>query len=68
MRRQRTASRPARRGQSTLEYILVLAAILVAVIAAATGVMKPAAEQAIQDSGNAITSATGQLKAKLNLN
>lgn len=56
-----------RKGQSTLEYILVLAAILVAVIAAAGLVMKPAVNQAMTDSSNTIQNATGKLKGGLGL-
>ena len=56
-----------RRGQSTLEYILVLAAILVAVIFAANTLMRPAVNTAMTDASNTITSATGKLKTGLNL-
>lgn len=55
------------RGQSTLEYILVVGAILVAVIAAATAFMKPAADKAIKDSANVIQDSAGKLKAGLGL-
>lgn len=60
-------SRGPRRGQSTLEYILVLAAILVAVIVAAGGLIKPAVNKAMTDSKDTIESATGKLKAGLGL-
>jgi len=50
-------------GQSTLEYILVLAAILVAIIAAANSLMRPAVNQAMTDSTNAIKNATGRLQS-----
>jgi len=60
-------SRRACRGQSTLEYILVLAAILVAVIAAAGSLVRPAVNQAMTDSTQTITAATGKLKAGLGL-
>lgn len=55
------------RGQSTLEYILVLAAILAAVIAGATTIIKPAVETALTDSGDTMTAATGQVKIGLGL-
>ena len=48
-------------GQSTLEYILVLAAILVAVIVAANGVIRPGVNQVMIDSKTVITGATTKL-------
>lgn len=60
-------TRRAQLGQSTLEYILVLAAILVAIIAAAGTFMKPAAEKALQDSSGVITAATAKVKTGLGL-
>ena len=59
--------RRGRSGQSTLEYILVLAAILVAIIAAANTIMKPAVTQTMTDASNTIKASTGKLKAGLNL-
>ena len=56
-----------RKGQSTLEDILILAAILVAVIAAANLLMKPAVDKAMTDSSNTIKDATGKLKGGLGL-
>lgn len=58
--------RGPRRGQSTLEYILVLAAILAAVIIGA-GVMKTEVGTVITDSGATISSASGKLKTQLGL-
>lgn len=55
------------RGQSTLEYILVLAAILVAVIVAAGGLIRPAVNTAMTDASTTITNATGRLGAGLGL-
>ena len=55
------------RGQSTLEYILVLAAIVVAIIAAANSLVKPAVNTAMTDSSNVITGATNRLRAGLGL-
>ena len=59
--------RDRRRGQSTLEYILVLAAILVAVIAAANTWLRPAVDTAVHDSANTITNATGRVSQGLGL-
>lgn len=56
-----------RRGQSILEYILMVSAILVAVIAAVNVALKPAVEQYVTDSSNVITQASGSLASKLNL-
>ena len=56
-----------RRGQSTLEYILVLAAILVAVIAAANTLIKPAVTKAMTDSKDTIEGGSGKLKTGLGL-
>ncbi len=55
------------RGQSTLEYILVVAAILVAVLIAANEVVKPAVKQTMDDSTNVMKDATAKLKPKLGL-
>ena len=60
-------SKRTQRGQSTLEYILVLAAILVAVIVAANSLMRPAVNQSLTDASNTMKSATGKLSAGLNL-
>ncbi len=54
-------STAAERGQSTLEYILVLAAILVAVIAAANGVIGVGVGKAMGDATTTMTAATGHL-------
>lgn len=56
-----------RRGQSTLEYILVLAAILAAVIAGATTIIKPAVTTALTDSGATMNAATAKVKTGLGL-
>ena len=57
-----------RGGQSTLEYILVVAAILVAVIAAAGSLIRPAVEEhMMQDAADTIEAATGELKTGLGL-
>ncbi len=50
-----------RKGQGTLEYILVLLAILLAVIVAANGPVKSAVGKMFQNSQNQIESATDRL-------
>ena len=55
------------RGQSTLEYILVLAAVLAAVIVGAGAMVKPAVTKAMGDSQDTMQSATGKLKTGLGL-
>ena len=55
------------KGQSTLEYILVLAAILTAVILGAGMLVKPAVNQALTDSSDTMKTATGKLKSGLGL-
>ena len=54
-------------GQSTLEYILVLSAILVALIAFVSTTIKPATEQVMSDSQGTIKAAVEKLKGGLNL-
>lgn len=56
-----------RGGQSTLEYLLVFAAIIVGVIIAAMSMMKPAVESAIGKSQTVIETNTGNLKTRLGL-
>lgn len=55
------------KGQSTLEYILVLAAILTAVIVGAGTLVKPAVTAALTDSSASMKAATGKLKTGLGL-
>ena len=55
------------RGQSTLEYILVLAAILVALIAVVGKTMKTGVENTLTDAGNNITNASKKVSEKLGL-
>lgn len=54
-------------GQSTLEYVLVLAAIVAAVAVAATTMIKPAVNKAMTDSKSVIESSTEKLKTGLGL-
>ena len=55
------------KGQSTLEYILVLAAILVAVIVAANSLIRPAVDHQMTQSQTIINSSADKLKANLGL-
>ena len=59
-----------RGGQSTLEYILVLSAILVALIAIVGTTIagqNGAMNTTLTESSNTITAATGKIKSKLGL-
>ena len=56
-----------RRGQSTLEYILVISAILVAIIVAANGVIRPGTAQVMNDANTTMTNASNKLANKLGL-
>ncbi|MDD4294769.1 MAG: hypothetical protein PHP69_04590 [Candidatus Omnitrophica bacterium] len=47
-----------RKAQSILEYIIVLSAIVVAVIAASENIIKPAVQDMFQDSADVITDNT----------
>jgi hypothetical protein len=49
-----------RRGQSTLEYIAVFAAIVAAILVFAYTKMKPAVEGVMDSSANGITSAASR--------
>lgn len=51
----------SKKGQSVLEYVIVLTAIVAAVIFAAGKFIKPAVEQAMSDSATSIKSATAKL-------
>ena len=55
-------TRTGRQGQSTLEYMLVLAAVLLALIAAATNLINPAASRTLQESANVINAAASQIQ------
>ena len=54
-----------RRGQSTLEYLLIAAVIIAAVVVAATGVIQPAVKKTMDSSGAAIDNAAVQIQSKL---
>ena len=67
---RKVGQRIGARGQSTLEYILVLAAILVAVIVAVNSFIRPAigGTGGVMDrSGEMIKGAAGKLKSGLGL-
>lgn len=50
-----------RKGQSTLEYILIVGVVLAALIAVSFNLMKPAVESAVGKSADAITGAAANL-------
>jgi Flp pilus assembly pilin Flp len=50
-----------RKGQSVLEYVIVLTAIVAIVAVAAGKWIAPAVENALQDSSNAVEDAGGRL-------
>jgi Flp pilus assembly pilin Flp len=52
------------RGQSALEYMLILA-VVIAAVAAAAAIFQPAVNNTLNQSGVAITNAGNQLGAKL---
>lgn len=64
----RHARRTGRRAQSTLEYILILAVIVAAIILAANGPIKNAVRRNLNESSNLISSATNKLSKGLSLN
>lgn len=51
----------AKLGQSVLEYVIVLTAIIAIIILAAQNIIRPAVNQAMTDAANRITNATSQL-------
>lgn len=50
-----------RKGQSILEYVIIFAVIVAAVIFAATQFIKPAVEKGMNDTAQAMQTATGRL-------
>ena len=54
-----------RKGQSTIEYLLILAVIIAAVVVAATNLIRPAVTRTMDSSQTAIQNAADQLSAKL---
>lgn len=55
------------KAQSTLEYILVLVVVLLAIIAFAGGALKPAVNNTLQQSGDTIDRAVSRVAEGLNL-
>jgi hypothetical protein len=50
-----------RKGQSVLEYVIVLTAIVAAIAYAATKFIGPAVKTALEDSAGSMETATGKL-------
>ena len=50
-----------RSGQSVLEYVIVLTAIIAVIILAATNLIRPAVNQTMTDASGSITRASGAL-------
>lgn len=50
-----------RKGQSILEYVIVLTVIVAAIALAASTIIKPAVNNAMRDAGKSITGAAGKL-------
>ena len=61
------ARRRGARGQSTLEYVLVVAAVLAGIIAIVTIAMPPAIKATVQESADTVTGAAGNLSTGLRL-
>ncbi len=55
------------RGQSTLEYILVIAAVLIALVAVTVNVLRPAVQNMTNESASTITDASSQVRTGLGL-
>jgi uncharacterized protein (UPF0333 family) len=53
----------SKRGQSILEYVIILTVIVLAVIAASTGFMKPAVDNTLENAGKVVDSAATKLLA-----
>jgi Flp pilus assembly pilin Flp len=49
------------KGQSVLEYVIILTAIIAVIIVAATAVIRPAVNTAMTDAATSITNATSSL-------
>ena len=59
--------RKGAKGQSTLEYILVLIVILIAILTATTGVFKTSVNQMIGQSSTAVGNAANKILNRLGL-
>ena len=55
------------RGQSTLEYILVIAAVLIALVAAIQGVFRVGLNRMMSESSNTVETAAGKVQTGLGL-
>ena len=55
------------RGQSTLEYILVIAAVLIALVAVMLNVLRPAVQHMTNESAATITDAADKVKVGVGL-
>jgi uncharacterized protein (UPF0333 family) len=55
------------KGQSTLEYALVMAAILAALVAVAATVMRPAVQTSMTESAGTISGAANRVQSGLGL-
>jgi Flp pilus assembly pilin Flp len=60
-------SHSGRQGQTLVEYILMLAVIIVVIVIAANGVMKDALTQLFTDTTDTIKAASGKIKTGLGL-
>ena len=58
-------ARPARRGQVTVEYMLVLVAVLLAVIFAIKTILQPKVEAQFKQSGNLMDKAGNEFQSAL---
>ena len=58
-------SRCQRRGQGTLEYIMLLTVILLALVAAMQGAFTKGVTKMVDESSNAVNNAAGKLKTGL---
>ena len=61
----RNGKRWDRKGQSTLEYLLIAAVVIAAVAIAAGTIIRPAVDQTLLQSGSAMQNAANQLNTKL---
>jgi len=65
--RRRPGRRFAGKGQSTLEYFLVMIVVIAAVVAAANAWIKPAVDQMLAESSEVIRDSATKVRVKLGL-
>lgn len=53
-----------KKGQSILEYVIVLTVIIAAIIAVAVGAFKPAVQQTLNDSAIIVSNSSSRLATK----